>query len=125
MADYIYSDVDYGLEIDSLGNVKVLTDKDAIIQSLRIILASLIGEHPRSMIGSNLIRYLGEEIDDEVAEDIEDEITDAINQYEKRFQITQVQAIPQPDQNSYSIKIFGVIPEIRERVAYNTVIRTY
>jgi phage baseplate assembly protein W len=125
MPNYTYSDVDKSLSIDNKGNVRILYDVDVIIQSLKMIMGSLVGENPRSLIGSTLLKYLGRTIDEDTAEDIEDEVIKAIVNYEPRLQITDVIATPKPDENSYSLTIRGYVRELSEQLNFNTAISTF
>lgn len=125
MPNYTYSDVDKSLSADNKGNVKILYDADVIVQSLKMIMGSLIGENPRSLIGSTLLKYLGRTIDEDTAEDIEDEVVKAIVNYEPRLQVTGVTADPKPDENSYSLTISGYIRELSEQLNYTTAISTF
>ena len=65
---------------------------DRINQSLKVILHTVKGEIPMlPKLGSNLDKLLFEQIDDVLDDDLEIAITDAINEFEPRIKIMDLQ----------------------------------
>lgn len=107
-----FIDVDKGLKITHLGNVKTITGEDVIKQSIKTILSTIPGERLRyPEFGSNLYRLLFEGMDPEVAADIRDDITETLSMFENRIRINRVKVIPDYDNNMYDIEVtyFNVI----------------
>jgi phage baseplate assembly protein W len=124
-AKYVYSDFDSHLTIDDNGNVKVLYDEDAIIQSIRHIMATVSGERVRNDIGGSLIRLLFQPIDDELTEDIRDILIDSITKYEDRVIIEAISVEPLYDLNAYNIQMRFYIRELNKNVSYQTALRSF
>lgn len=118
--NYTYSDVDKGLTIDSSGNVKILYDIDAIIQSLKMIIGAFTGEYVRSPIGSRIIQFVGRLMSDSVAEDIRDEVVATISEFEPRVEVLGVVTIPDYDRNRYQISIRLRVRSLGETLSFNT-----
>lgn len=118
--NYVYSDVDKGLTVDTSGNVNILYDTDVIIQSLKMIIGAFTGEYVRSPIGSRIMQFVGRVMSDSVAEDIQDELVATISEFEPRVEVIGIATQPLYDQNRYRISIRLRIRTLGETLTYNT-----
>lgn len=120
---YTYSDMDSRLSITREGNVKVVYDEDAIIQSIKTILTTITGERVRNPIGSSLVQYLFRQMTPDTADDIRRLIRRNITQYEPRVTLNRVQVTPLYDQNRYELVIDLLINEIDRRITFRQNLR--
>lgn len=124
MASVVYSDIIYNVSIDPKGNVILVTDGDAVSQSIKTILATYPGERiMEPEFGSRLRDLLFEPIDDITASFIEEEVKDSINRWDDRVLIQNVQAIPDEDNNHYVLNVIYVVKTTNQTGQFVTAVR--
>lgn len=100
------------------GDLSMKKDEDAIVRSVRHLLLTNYYEKPfHPEIGSNLVRQLFEPMTIQTTLNIKQSIIDAINNYEPRVQINEINVQPRENENGYVIFLrFFIINEEVERV---------
>lgn len=124
MNTYRYSDVDHKMAIDARGNVKITYDTDAIIQSIKMLIGSFVGEYVRSPRGSRVIEYIGQPMTEVTVENLRDEIVNMISLYERRVQIIQIVVNPNYDENYYDTRIVMRQIEDNQPISFSTRLRS-
>lgn len=124
MNTYVYSDVDVGLQIDNNGNVRILYDEQAVIQSIKILFATISGEFVRSPRGSSLIRFLGMPINPRTASTIRSHISNTLASSEARITVNSIQVVPDIDSLLYDVEIDFTIKETGRGFTFNTRLRS-
>lgn len=103
----IYSDVDYKLKQDSSGNISKVTGGESISQSIKTILSTYPGErHMLPEFGSRLREYLFDPIDIDTLELMEVEIETALERWEPRITIKNIDITENTNKNQLVINIF-------------------
>ena len=88
---------------DDLVQVK---DKAAIVQAIQGILLTRKGERPfQPEFGCDVQNMLFEPLDYASAGTIKQEIREAINRYERRVSVTQIECEPDFDNNGYNVEV--------------------
>jgi len=121
---YTYSDVDINLSIDSRGNVRILYDEEAVIQSIRILFATVSGEFVRSPKGSSLIRFLGMPINSRTATAIRSHISNTLAASENRITINDIRVTPIIESLRYDVDIDFTFRDTGRSFTFNTRLRT-
>ena len=100
------------------GDLSMKKDEAAIVRSVRHLLLTNYYEKPfHPEIGSNLVRQLFEPMTIQTTLNIKQSIIDAINNYEPRVQINEINVQPRENENGYVIFLrFFIINEEVERV---------
>lgn len=100
------------------GDLSMKKDEAAIVRSVRHLLLTNFYEKPfHPEIGSNLVRQLFEPMTIQTTLNIKQSIIDAINNYEPRVQINEINVEPRETENGYVIFLrFFIINEEVERV---------
>ena len=104
----IYSDIDFGLTKTEYGDIDIVTELNAVKQSLKNIILSKKGSRTRYQnpeFGSNVHQMLFEKINNITSLQIKNEITTAIENFEPRVKIIKVDTILDVDNNSYKVNI--------------------
>lgn len=111
-----YSDISMGFEKNPLtGNLARVTDTQAIKQSLKTLLLTNQGERPyNSKLGSKIRSSLFDPLDTITADTIRSSIIEAINNYEPRVSVEQLNVYPMIDQNAFNVNLFFSIINIPE-----------
>lgn len=117
---YTFSDLDASMSVDISGNFNILYDEETIIQSIKIIFATISGERVRNPIGSTLIKLLFEPMTEYTAFAIGNIATDAISKYEPRVSITDIKVTPLYDQNIYDVQIKFWIKKLNKSLVFKT-----
>ena len=106
-----YKDIDLSLELKTSGDVYKKTHAAAVKQSLKNIVMTNFYEKPfEPFFGANVSGLLFELANDLTGEEIKNNITSAIEYYEPRAKILDLQVIAKPDNNSISVRLeFKVI----------------
>ena len=87
-------------------DINVHKNEYAIINAVKNLILTNFYERPfQPEIGSNVRRLLFENIDSIIAAQLERAIEDTILNYEPRVQISNIIAVPVPDENRYSIQL--------------------
>lgn len=125
LKSYTFSDFDSQLQITNSGNVKVVYDKDVILQSIKHIMATVSGERVRSSFGGSLVGLLFQPMDEDLVFEIRRILTDAILKFEPRVGITQLSVYPNYDGNYYDIRFDLFIKDINEVLQYDAKLRAF
>jgi len=106
---------------DGLSDLGMLTNEQAVIESIYNILLTQPGERVMNpLFGCNLNQYLFEMIDDITALDIVEEIYQAISDFEPRVSKLRVVVTPDEIQNTYIIDIYLSINTSKDIVKLTT-----
>jgi phage baseplate assembly protein W len=111
-----YSDVTIGFDKSPLsGNLARVTDAQSIMQTLKTLLLTNQGERLYNIdLGSKIRASLFDPLDDITASTIRTSITQAINNYEPRVNILQLNVIPSEELNAFKVNLFFNIINIPE-----------
>lgn len=119
----IYKDLDLTLAIKGNGDVYKKLDAAAVKQSVKNLILTNNGDKPfRYNYGGNLRDLLFDLADDETEVDIESVIISAIQRFEPRAQVINVDARSNPDNNSVSVTIVFNIVNTKEKVTFTTIL---
>jgi phage baseplate assembly protein W len=78
----------------------------AVINSVKNLILTNHYEKPfRPQVGSNIRRLLFENIDSIIAAQIERAVTETIENFEPRVSVSKINAIPDPDNNRYNLRL--------------------
>lgn len=101
-----WKDIDINLDKKHDGDILDYTDEQAIMQSIKNILLTKLGERRRlPTFARNLYLLLFEPIDDITAREIGDLLYGALIKWEKRIVIEKLRIVPKPDQGIYDITL--------------------
>lgn len=118
-----YKDIDLTLAIKGNGDVYRKLDAAAVKQSVKNLILTNHGDKPfRYNYGGNLRDLLFDLADDETEVDIESAIISAIQRFEPRAQVINVDARSNPDNNSVSVTIVFNIVNTKEKVTFTTIL---
>lgn len=106
MADYIYSDFNIRLILNSNNDITKITDNDSIANSIKNIVNTKKGERLFNPdFGTNLRYYLFDPITVLTAEEIKSDLIINIRRYEPRISDISVEVFPMPESDEYLINI--------------------
>tara|TARA_R100000951_G_C2561366_1_gene155709 strand:+ start:191 stop:607 length:417 start_codon:yes stop_codon:yes gene_type:complete len=108
LREIVFSDVSVTFTAHPVtGKLPVLKNADAVKRAVRNLILTNFGERPYDpLYGGNVRALLFENTDDPLLIDrIRRDITRAINQYEERAKVLQVDVQLRPDSNSLVIKV--------------------
>jgi phage baseplate assembly protein W len=115
-----YTDVDLTFTAKPSGDIYKKTDAAAVKQSVKNILMTNRGEKPfLPKYGGNLNDFLFNLSTDFSEFDIEEAVTLAINNYEPRARVLQVNSTIQPDNNSVAVEVTFQVVSTSEVVTTN------
>jgi len=123
MVDRTWIDLDIELTKKNDGDVREFTYIDAIYSSLTNIFETRRGS--RRMLptfANNLHDILFEPIDEDTAEIIGEVLLDAIDRWEPRIQVTNININPKYDQNTYEIRLTFYIINTEEINTFNYIL---
>jgi phage baseplate assembly protein W len=102
-----FRDLDLNFSIHPIRkDINVHKNELAIINSVKNLVLTNFYEKPfRPEVGSNIRRLLFENVDTLVAAQLEIAISETIRNFEPRVQISTIRAMPNPDDNKYSIEL--------------------
>lgn len=102
-----FTDLDLSFNIHPIRkDINVHKNEFAIINSVKNLVLTNFYERPfRPEIGSNIRRLLFENIDTVIAAQLERAIEETILNFEPRVQISNIIAVPKPDENKYSVQL--------------------
>ncbi len=118
----MYFDLDKRASTTSTNDIAMVDNELAVLESIENILTS----EPHSLIydkrntGCNLQQFLFEPVDTATAVDIMDEIETAINRYESRIEDLKITITPLPDENTFQIDIYCMMPESEKPLVLQT-----
>lgn len=104
----VYTDIKQNIVKSSLTGIVVLEDISSVQQALSTLIKTKKQELTRFELpyfGSNVHRYLMEKISPLVASLIEEEIRTAIDNYEPRVEVIEINVESIPDQHIYDVYI--------------------
>lgn len=119
-----FRDINLEFETNNSGDIKTDENADAVINSVKNILATLMGS--RRMLptfADNLNSLLFDPIDDITASYIEDNILDAIERWDDRVEIRNIDVIPKEDKNKYNIHMTINVSSIGEVVIEQDILK--
>lgn len=119
-----FRDINLEFETNNSGDIKTDENEDAIINSVQNILSTLMGS--RRMLptfADNLNSLLFDPIDDITASYIEDNILDAIERWDDRVEVTNINVIPKEDKNKYNIHMTINVNSIGEMVIEQDILK--
>ena len=109
---YFYSDFDIEFELQSNGDITLLTDLDSVFNSIKNLVLTNKGE--RRMLpsyGSNIQKLLFEPLDEITARRIGEELVGELKVWEDRITISSMDVEILYDENSYKIRLNFYISE--------------
>lgn len=115
-----FSDVDLAFTARPNGDVYKKTDAASIKQSVKNLLLTNTGEKPFSSFGGNLSDFLFELADADIEFDIRDQVVRAIENYEPRAQVLDLEVFPNIDRNEIRVKITFLVKNIDQIVTLET-----
>lgn len=116
-----FKDLDLNFEIHPIRkDINKFSNEYAIINSVKNLVLTNHFERPfQPNLGSNLRSMLFENIDVIIASQIEREITETISNFEPRVQVSNIRAIPSPDENGYKIELEFYVINISKPLTIN------
>ncbi|MFW6225426.1 MAG: GPW/gp25 family protein [bacterium] len=109
-----------GIAIYDTDFFSVKSDRDLVIESIKRILLTSPGEHVGNLsFGSYIKDYLFN-FENIIIEDIEQEITRALNRWEPRIILNNIEAIVAETAHKISVKIEATISETYENISLTT-----
>ena len=116
-----YEDIDLTFAKRPSGDVYKKKDAAAVKQAVKNLLLTNFYEKPfLPFFGGDLRALLFELADDTIESDVYDRVKQAIETYEPRVQIIQVEVNAQPDINDLSVTIVFKVISTDEEVSYTT-----
>lgn len=102
-----FRDLDLNFTIHPIRkDINVHKNEYAIINSVKNLILTNFYERPfQPEIGSNVRRLLFDNIDTIIAAQLERAIEETILNFEPRVSISNITAVPRPDENKYSIQL--------------------
>jgi phage baseplate assembly protein W len=121
--DKLYSDIDLLFERRPSGDIYKKTDADAVKQSVKNIVSTNRYEKPFEIFyGANITGMLFELADAGMGTHIEDQIQSAIEQYEPRAKILNIDVNSNPDRNSLQVTLLFRIKSNEQEVELETTV---
>jgi len=118
-----YSDLDLSFTLNSIKDVYKKKDAAAVKQSVKTLILTNYGEKPfQPLFGTNIRSMLFELFDYGVSLDVERRVKSAIQNFEPRARIRDIQVKPNPDNNLLDIEIVFQVVNSTEIVTLNTTI---
>ena len=115
-----FSDIDLLFNARPNGDLYKKTDAASIKQSVKNLLLTNSGEKPFSSFGGDLSDFLFELADADVEFDVRDQIVRAIENYEPRARILDIEVFPNIDRNEIRVKVTFLILNLDEIVTLET-----
>lgn len=115
-----FSDIDLGFNARPNGDVYKKTDAASIKQSVKNLLLTNTGEKPFNTFGGNLSDFLFELADADIEFDIRDQVIRAIENYEPRAQLLDIEVFPNIDRNEIRVKITFLVKNLDQVVTLET-----
>jgi phage baseplate assembly protein W len=119
----VFRDIDLTFSVKDNGELYVKRDAAAVKQAVKNLIQTNFFEKPfLPFYGGNVRALLFELVDDTTSQEVYDNITAAIERYEPRAQIRNLDVNLQPDQNSLRVTIEFQIVNSEEVVVFSTVV---
>ena len=104
---YIYKDLAFQPKLNAQGDISYVTDIDAIKQSITQILNTRIGERVmRPTFGSTVHSIIFDLADNFLEDRLIDAVVSAINIWEPRVTVSDVEVFTDIDNHEYTIRLF-------------------
>ena len=117
----IYRDLDVTFAAKPSKEISVKKDAAAVKQAVKNLILTNFYEKPfQPFFGGNVTGLLFELADDATSTEVEEQIVSAIQQYEPRAQILDVDVNSQPDRNSLAVTITFKVINTQETVTFTT-----
>jgi len=102
-----FVDLDLNFSIHPIRkDISTYKSEYAVINSVKNLILTNHYEKPfRPQVGSNIRRLLFENIDSIIAAQIERAVTETIENFEPRVSVSNITAIPDPDNNRYNLRL--------------------
>lgn len=120
-----YKDIDFSfMKNPATGDLRVKKNENAIKQSLLNIISTKFRERTglRPNFGTEIGLSLFEQMDSSTSSDLEDQISLAIENYEPRVSIENLEVVAIPEKNDISITLFYTIENFQEPQTINTLL---
>jgi phage baseplate assembly protein W len=109
-----FYDLDSSFTLNAVGDLNVVTDREAVNQSLKNILLTPSGFRPGEVAdnptyGLGVKDFLFEKVNTLDAGTIRDAVAEKIIRYEPRIALENIVVTPMPEENSYDIEIYYVL----------------
>ena len=115
-----YRDLDMGMEANLYSDIDILTDVDAIEQSVKDILFTRVGEREdMPTYGSNIFASLMQKMSGLTTISIQENVFNALKNWEPRVQVLSVNVIPYQDEHTYEISVRVNIIRINFETEFN------
>jgi hypothetical protein len=115
-----------GLMVDSLGNIPVLTDQDALVNCINLWICSFRGERlyrPRE--GGIIADALLKPISEDRASQMRDDLIDGLAyQFTPHVVVEMCNVVPDYDKGCYNIEIRGRCPALKVSLYHNVSINS-
>lgn len=120
-----YSDFDLSFKTNPLTNdIRKKTDLEAIKQSLKNILFTNVGERPfRPSLAGRLNNLLFEPLDEITTNELDLAIRTAINNYEPRVEILDLDIVDNPDENALDVTLYFNMVNVLEPQEINIILK--
>lgn len=108
----LYKDIDLSFDLDAKGDIKMVSDIDAINQGLRILVETITGSRPgpnNELFGLNLRRYLFSNMTYPIAEQMGQTIQEQVIKFEPRVDLKNVSVEIDEDNRAYNIELLYII----------------
>lgn len=109
-----FTDIDNNFTLTASGDLKLVTDVDAISQALRNLILTPTGfrageYYLNDTYGVGIKEYLFEKVNSSSATSIQEDLEDAISFYEPRITVQNIIVEPEKFKNQYDITIIYVL----------------
>lgn len=119
----LYKDIDLTFAAKPNGEIYTKKDAGAVKQAVKNLILTNHFEKPFvPFYGGNITNLLFELADDDVDDEVRTNIIDAIETYEPRARIINLDVISQPDTNSLRVTIEFRIVNSTETITFSTVV---
>jgi len=117
----LFRDLDVTFAAKPSKEISVKKDAAAVKQAVKNLILTNHYEKPfQPFFGGNVAGLLFELADDETGSEVEEQIVSAIQQYEPRARIINVDVNSQPDRNSLAVTITFQVVNTLEEVTFTT-----
>ncbi len=125
MADFF--DIDAAFELNAIGDINIVTDLDAIRQSIRSILLTVAGFKPgvgyiNEKMGINVMSYQFAPMTLFAAQSLSDNINRQLTIFEPRISIRNVNVNANLKENSFEVDITYSVEGSRQPITFRTII---
>jgi uncharacterized protein len=119
--DRVYRDIDLSFTAKPNGEVYVKRDAAAVTQALKNLILTNYHERPfQPSFGCNIRSMLFELVDEESESEVAEQIINAINTYEPRAELLDLDVDIDPDHNTLRVKIEYQVVNTEEVITFTT-----